>query len=636
MELRHLEYFLAVADTRSFSRAGKRLHVVQSGVSATIKALERELGAELFVRGPAGVTLTPAGEELRSGARATLDAARAAKDAVNATRGAVRGTVTVGTLTSISVIDLPNLLTELHARHPEVRIHLRAASAGTTGLTRQLRDGDLDVAFLAFIGVPPADLHTRLIAEITLLLVVPVDHALAQRDSVTLTDLAGMSFVDGPPGYGNRTVVDTAFAAAGVERTVALEVSDIGTAATYIRNGLGIGFLSWTMLDGSDDAGLVTVPVSDCDLTWRLYVATSATRPPSAATRALLALIGERKPATPSALRYGEVRNLGPIAGTGSGGAIPGIGAADLGEVVELSDGSYLAVFGDAFGGDSVGAGPHYPSVAVPVAFDAEGRPRFGAPLTGPRNPLFIPPRQARGTNTLPAGSVRVEGRTYMLVVGTNQLRPEGGSWLVEVTDDPARGWRPVKGSWRSADHAQGGQSQISGYQGRVGTVYLVADAFDRSRKVTLYRTEPERFTDRAGWQPYVELSDGSRGWGAPGQPAVPISDTCFGELSFREVDGAVVLCGFNARSGPDGAVEIWVADRPTEVFSRGVMTVVMQQHDSDAPHYVPQNYGGYIVPGSTLEHMNVFASQWNTAVGTPYNTQHVIANVNRRSSRNA
>ena len=79
MELRHLEYFLAVADTRSFSRAGKRLHVVQSGVSATIKALERELGAELFFRGPAGVTLTPAGEELRSGARATLDAARAAK-----------------------------------------------------------------------------------------------------------------------------------------------------------------------------------------------------------------------------------------------------------------------------------------------------------------------------------------------------------------------------------------------------------------------------------------------------------------------------------------------------------------------------------------------------------------------------
>lgn len=56
MELRHLEHFLAVADTRSFTQAAVRLHVVQSGVSATIKALERELGADLFVRGPAGVT----------------------------------------------------------------------------------------------------------------------------------------------------------------------------------------------------------------------------------------------------------------------------------------------------------------------------------------------------------------------------------------------------------------------------------------------------------------------------------------------------------------------------------------------------------------------------------------------------
>lgn len=70
VELRHLEHFLAVADTRSFTQAAARLHVVQSGVSATIKALERELGADLFARGPAGVTLTPAGEELRPRARA--------------------------------------------------------------------------------------------------------------------------------------------------------------------------------------------------------------------------------------------------------------------------------------------------------------------------------------------------------------------------------------------------------------------------------------------------------------------------------------------------------------------------------------------------------------------------------------
>jgi DNA-binding transcriptional LysR family regulator len=296
VELRQLEYFLAVADNQSFTRAAKRLNVVQSGVSATIKALERELGAELFVRGPAGVTLTAAGQELRPRALATLDAARAAKDAVSATRGAVRGAVTMGILPSINVIDLPALLVQLHARHPEVVVQLRAASAGSAGLTRQLRDGDLDIAFLVFTGAPPPDLHARLVVEVPLLLVVPAEHPLAAREAVALGELAGLSFVDSPPGYGNRTLVDNAFAAAGLERTVSLEVADLGTAASYIRNGLGIGFLSWSILDDIDDSGLATVRIADNDLRWRLYVATSATRTLSAATRALLSLITQVLP----------------------------------------------------------------------------------------------------------------------------------------------------------------------------------------------------------------------------------------------------------------------------------------------------------------------------------------------------
>jgi DNA-binding transcriptional LysR family regulator len=311
VELRHLEYFLAVADTRSFTQAAKRLHVVQSGVSATIKALERELGAELFVRGPAGVTLTPAGQQLRPGARATLDAARAAKDAVNATRGDVYGTVTLGTLTSIDVVDLPTLLADLRSRHPGVLVQLRSARAGSAGLARQLRDGDLDIAFLVFTETPPADLHTRLVAAAPLLLVVPADHPLAERDEVRLAELAGMSFVDAPPGYGTRAVIDKAFTAAGVERTVALEVADLGTAAAYIRNGLGIGFLFPFILDDFDDSGLVTLRIADYELQWRLYVATSAIRPASAATRALLSLIEDARPLGDRGLR-GSARGADP------------------------------------------------------------------------------------------------------------------------------------------------------------------------------------------------------------------------------------------------------------------------------------------------------------------------------------
>ncbi|QLL08040.1 DUF4185 domain-containing protein [Mycobacterium vicinigordonae] len=342
------------------------------------------------------------------------------------------------------------------------------------------------------------------------------------------------------------------------------------------------------------------------------------------------------------AMRRGEVRNFGPVAGTGAARAIPGIGAADLGEVVQLPNGSYVAVFGDCFGGDRVGSAPHYPSAAVPVKFDEHGRPEFGAPLTGPRgsrNPLFVPPRRARGFNTLPSGSVALGDRTYMLVVGTHELKPDGGSWLVKVTDDPARGWKPVRGSWRPGDYAAGGQSQISGYQADDGYVYVVADSFDRTRPVTLYRTDPRRFTDRSAWRPYVKSSDGRTGWGRPGQAPVAISVTNFGELSFRQVDGAAVLAGFNVRNGPDGAVEIWVADSPTGIFQHGTMTVLMQQSDPHGSNFVPQNYGGYILPGSTLDRMNIFASQWNTRadehgipLGAPYNTQLVVANLGQRS----
>jgi DNA-binding transcriptional LysR family regulator len=287
-----LQSFLAVADTASFTQAAKQLHVVQSGVSATVKALERELGVALFVRGLGGVRLTPAGEEFRPHARATIDAARAGKDAIDALRGKVHGTVSVGTLTSITLVDLPAILLRLRARHPDVSVQLRTATTGSDGLLQQLRSGDLDIAFLVFTDAPPPDLHARCVATVPLVLVVPVDHPLAARDAVSLADLAGMSFIDGPRGYGSRTLVDEAFHAAGLDRTIALEVADVGSAAAYIRNGLGIGFLSQFILDAIDETGLATVRIADRELQWRLYVAALAARTPSAAATALLSLVG--------------------------------------------------------------------------------------------------------------------------------------------------------------------------------------------------------------------------------------------------------------------------------------------------------------------------------------------------------
>jgi DNA-binding transcriptional LysR family regulator len=288
MELRHLVYFVTVAEERNFTRAAQRLRVVQSGVSAAVRALERELGAPLFERSSQRVVLTDAGAALLPAARATIDAAQAARDAVDQVRGGLRGTLRIGTLISVGFVDLPGLLGRFRAEHPAVDLRLRAAPSGSAGLAAELLDGELDVAFLSLAGRPPGGLSVRTLAAEPIVAVLPVAHPLAARDRVSLADLADEPFVDSPPGYGNRTEVDRGFAAAGLQRRVALEVADIATVRQYVRESLGVALLP--RFSVPHEPGLRILPV-DARLRWTFAVATAAARRPSAAVRALLSLV---------------------------------------------------------------------------------------------------------------------------------------------------------------------------------------------------------------------------------------------------------------------------------------------------------------------------------------------------------
>lgn len=292
MELRHFEYFVAVAEERNFTRAAARLHVVQSGVSAVIKSLERELGAALLERNSKRVALTDAGEALLPKARAALDAAQAARDVVDEVRGGLRGTLRIGTLNSVAEIDVAAVLGAFHRAHPNVLLHLTVSPAGSVGLLDQLADGSLDLAIASVPGRPPAGIRVRQLLWRRLDLVVPEGHRLAGADEVAIADLADEPFVDFPAGYGNRILVDRAFAAAGLDRRVAIEVIDIGSAASYVREGLGISILP--LFAVPDATGLILKRLTGADLDWPLGVAVSALRAPSAAARALLALIGEK------------------------------------------------------------------------------------------------------------------------------------------------------------------------------------------------------------------------------------------------------------------------------------------------------------------------------------------------------
>jgi DNA-binding transcriptional LysR family regulator len=292
VELRHLEYFVAVAEELSFTRASRRLHVVQSGVSSAIQGLERELGAALFDRDRHRVSLTEAGRALLPEARATLAAAQAAADTVAETTAGLRGTLSIGTMISTASIDLPALLARFHEQHPGVVVRLRVMPGGSADLAREVADGGLDLALLSLPGEAPAGLAVRQLAHEPLVLICALDHRLAKQEAVPLDALAADTFVDFPVGWGTRAIVDRAFAAAGIDRQVAFEVATYPTAAGLVSNGLGVAFIPASAAAGLD--GVAQVPVSPA-LDWRILVATSATRRASAAARAFLAaLLGPR------------------------------------------------------------------------------------------------------------------------------------------------------------------------------------------------------------------------------------------------------------------------------------------------------------------------------------------------------
>jgi DNA-binding transcriptional LysR family regulator len=288
MELRHLATFVAVAEEGSFTRASERLHIVQSAVSAGVRTLERELGAALFDRTTHQVDLTDAGHALLPDARATLAAARAAREAVDQVRGGLRGTVTLGIMQADAqgAINTARLLSAFHAEHPDVE--LRARQADSAAMAAQVRDGRLDFAFLALPSRRATGLRLTPLRREPMPLAVHDGHRLAGRADVELAATTEETFADGPPDFGTRSAVDRAFAAAGLQRRVALEVNDTQTLVDLVRHGLAAAFLPTSFV--RDTHGIAFVPVRHHMPVFATYIAEPTTRRPSAATAALLTL----------------------------------------------------------------------------------------------------------------------------------------------------------------------------------------------------------------------------------------------------------------------------------------------------------------------------------------------------------
>ncbi|MGV9304058.1 LysR family transcriptional regulator [Nonomuraea sp. NPDC003727] len=283
MELRQLEYFVAVAEERSFTRAAERVHISQSGVSAQIRRLERELGAELFDRSARVASLTVAGKAALDHARAALAAAGAVGQAVGEVTGLIRGRLTVGMVVGCTVTPLFDALAAFHREHPGVEISLLEDNSAR--LVEGVREGGLDLALVGTAAATPDGLDALTIVSERLVAAVPAGHPLTRLRRLTLRDLAAHPIVCMPPGTGLRAVLDQACAAQGLEPVITLQAGAADAIADLAARGLAVAVLSQSMAVPYRDR-LAALTIDDVEtpallaLTWK--------SPPAPAVRAFL------------------------------------------------------------------------------------------------------------------------------------------------------------------------------------------------------------------------------------------------------------------------------------------------------------------------------------------------------------
>jgi len=241
MELRQLEHFVTVAEERHFTRAADLLQISQSGLSASIRALEMELGTSLFIRSTRRVELTAAGQALLADSRRTLASAAAAQNAVAAVRGLVRGRLTVSAEPCLGSVDLPAELARFRTANQGVEVRLRYA--GSVELIENVASGRADVALVVVTGHTPPGVRLRPLGTQNLVVLCHPEHPLGVKAEIDLESLCTESLIGFPAGWGAHMLARRAFAAAGLDYRAAMEVNDVHPLLDLVGYNLGVAIV---------------------------------------------------------------------------------------------------------------------------------------------------------------------------------------------------------------------------------------------------------------------------------------------------------------------------------------------------------------------------------------------------------
>lgn len=285
MELRQLEYFVAVAEEASFTKAAAKVHVAQPGVSAQIRRLERELGQALLDRSGRTVRLTEVGASVLPYARAALEAVAGARLAVDELTGLVRGHVAVGMVTACSSVDLFDMLAAFNERHPAVEITL--SEANSDHLIEAVQAGRLDLALVGLASAPPAGIDIHVVVDEPIVAAIRRGDPLAARTTVTLKALQERPLISLPRGTGLRSCLDEACAASGLQPRIAFEASSPDVLAQLAARGLGVAILPKSVACAHQSELHVTA-ITQPRLRGQVALAWRAEGPISPAARALI------------------------------------------------------------------------------------------------------------------------------------------------------------------------------------------------------------------------------------------------------------------------------------------------------------------------------------------------------------
>jgi DNA-binding transcriptional LysR family regulator len=241
MDLRQLEILKAVADTGSFTGAGRRLHVSQSAVSRQILLLESELNEPLFWRIKRKVKITPAGEALLQLAIRVFDDIKETTNSITETQEKLTGAVRLVGGMTVSLYVFPTLLREFRKAHPEVDVKVITGSAER--LLRKLRAGAADLGLLT-LPVDEPDLVTVPVMREELMLVAYPTHPLAKRGRVEPHDLVRQPFVLYEPGSNTRRVIDELFIKEKIQPRIVMETENVEIIKAMVKSGIGITIIS--------------------------------------------------------------------------------------------------------------------------------------------------------------------------------------------------------------------------------------------------------------------------------------------------------------------------------------------------------------------------------------------------------